>query len=82
MDEGVEAYAAMQIYGPTLAADFYTVMGDADKALEWLDRAARMGDVREEYLRRNPMLTSLRGLPRFQQILSAVAYRRQQRPAL
>ena len=54
-------------------------MGDADTALEWLDRAVRMGDLREEYLRRNPLLTSLRTQPRFRQILDAVAYRRQQR---
>ena len=36
-----------------------------------------MGDDREEYWRRNPLLTNLRAHPRFQQILEAVAYRRQ-----
>ena len=79
MDAGLQTYAAMQIFGPASAADFYAVMGDADKALEWLDRAVRMGDDREEYLRRNPLLTNLRAHPRFQQILDAVAYRRKQR---
>ena len=69
----------IQIFGPASAADFYAVMGDVDKALEWLDRAVRMGDDREDYLRRNPLLTNLRAHPRFQQILDAVAYRRQQR---
>ncbi|MGH8631188.1 MAG: tetratricopeptide repeat protein, partial [Burkholderiales bacterium] len=81
MDAGLQAYAGMQIFGPALAADFYAALGDTDQALEWLHRAVRMGDLREDYLRRNPMLTSLRGLPRFQAILDAVAYRRQQRPA-
>ena len=78
MDAGLQAYAAMQIFGPSSAADFYAVMGDADRALEWLERAVRMGDYREEYLRRNPLLTSLRAQPRFQQILDSVAYRRRQ----
>jgi predicted RNA methylase len=54
-------------------------MGDSEKALEWLDRAVRLGDDREAYLRRNPLLKSLRAHPRFQQILDAVAYRRKQR---
>ena len=79
MDAGLQTFAEMQIYGPAPAADFYAVMGDADKALEWLDRAVRMGDDRDAYLRRNPLLTNLRAHPRFQQILDAVAYRRQQR---
>ena len=77
MDGGLQAYAGMQISGPAAAADLYAVLGDADRALEWLDRAARMGDDREEYWRRNPLLTNLRAHPRFQQILEAVAYRRQ-----
>ena len=33
MDAGLQAYAGMQIFGPSSAADFYAVMGDADKAL-------------------------------------------------
>jgi tetratricopeptide (TPR) repeat protein len=79
MDEGLQTFAGMQIFGPASAADFYAVMGDADKALEWLDRAVRMGDDREVFLRQNPLLATLRARPRFQQILEAVAYRRQQR---
>ena len=64
---------------PVAAAEFYAVMGDVDKALEWLNRAARLGDDRDEHFRRNRILTHLRTHPRFQQILDAVAYRRQQR---
>ena len=82
MDAGLQTYAEIQVFGPASAADFYAVMGDADKALEWLDRAVRMGDEREEYLRRNPLLTNLRQHPRFRQILDAVVYRRKQRPAV
>jgi serine/threonine protein kinase/Tfp pilus assembly protein PilF len=79
MDSQVQAYAAAQIFGPLRAAEFYAVMGDADKALEWLDRAVRMGDDREDWLRRDPLLASIRQHPRFQQIVASVAYRRQQR---
>jgi serine/threonine protein kinase/Tfp pilus assembly protein PilF len=82
MDAALQAYAGMQVFGPAPAADFYAVMGDAEKALEWLGRGVRMGDEREEYLRRNPLLTNLRGHPRFREILEAVAYRRKQRPAV
>jgi tetratricopeptide (TPR) repeat protein len=81
MDAGLQTYASIQIFGPASAADFYAVMGDANTALDWLDRAVRMGDDREEYFRRNPLLTSLRDHARFRQILDAVAYRRQQRAA-
>jgi tetratricopeptide (TPR) repeat protein len=79
MDAGLQTYAGMQIFGPASAADFYAIMGDTDTALEWLDRAVRMGDLRGVYLRRNPLLATLRTDSRFQQILDAVAYRRQQR---
>jgi serine/threonine protein kinase/Tfp pilus assembly protein PilF len=79
MDAGVQTYAAGQIFGPLRSAEFYAVMGETAKALEWLDRAVRMGDDREDWLRRDPLLASIRQHPRFQQILASVAYRRQQR---
>ncbi|MBI1786127.1 MAG: protein kinase [Acidobacteria bacterium] len=80
MDGEVEAYAGVYFRGPLLAAEFYAVMGDTAKALEWLDRAVRLGDDREDWLRRDPLLASVRDHPRFQQILASVAYRRAQRP--
>ena len=79
MDSEVQAYAGAQVWGPLTAAEFYAVIGDTAKALEWLDRAVRMGDDREDRLRRDPLLASIRDEPRFQQILASVAYRRQQR---
>ena len=82
MDAGVQTYAGAQILGALPLAEFFAVMGDADKALEWLDRAVRMGDDREDWLRRDPLLVSIRQHPRFQQILASVAYRRQQRPRI
>jgi serine/threonine protein kinase len=81
MDTALETFAGMQIFGPAYAADFYAAMGDADRALQWLERAVRMGDDREAYLRRNRLLDPVRREPRFRQIVDAVAYRRQQRAA-
>jgi tetratricopeptide (TPR) repeat protein len=79
MDAELQRYAETLIFGSASAAEFYAIMGEIDKALQWLKRAVRMGDDREEYLRRNPLLMNLRGHPRFQQIIDAVAYRRQHR---
>jgi hypothetical protein len=79
MDSEVQAYAGAQVWGPLAPAEFYAVMGDTAKALEWVDRAVRMGDDREDWLRRDPLLASIRDEPRFQQIVASVAYRRQQR---
>ncbi len=79
MDDQVQAYAGISYLGPLLAAEFYAVLGETAKALEWLDRAVRMGDDREEWFRRDPQLAGLRDHPRFQQMLASVAYRRRQR---
>ena len=81
IDADLQTYSEIQIFGPSLAADFYAVMGDSDRALMWLDRAVRLGDDREEYLRRNALLAGVRAHPRFQSILDSVIYRRQQRAA-
>ena len=81
MDAQVQAYAGISYLGALQAAEFYAVMGDTDKALEWLDRAGRSGDDREDWFRRNPHLASIRDHPRFQQMLASAAYRRKQRPA-
>jgi hypothetical protein len=62
------------------AAEFYALLGELAKALEWLDRAVRMGDDREEWFRRDSLLANIRDDPHFQQILASVAYRRAQRP--
>lgn len=81
IDQDVQTYSEIQIFGPSPAADFYAVMGDTERALTWLERAVRLGDDREEYLRRNVLLAGVRAHPRFQPILDSVVYRRQQRAA-
>jgi Tfp pilus assembly protein PilF len=79
MDEQTLTYAGASYLGPLQPAEVYAVLGDTGKALEWLDRAARWGDEREDWLRRDPHLASIRNHPRFQQVLESVAYRRKQR---
>jgi tetratricopeptide (TPR) repeat protein len=79
MDQPLQDFAAMVYLGALWVAEYYAVLGETDKALEWLDRAARGGDDRDEWFRRDPHLASLRDHPRFQQVLASVAYRRRQR---
>jgi hypothetical protein len=79
MDEQTLNYAGASYLGPLQPAEVYAVPGDTAKALEWLDRAARWGDEREDWLRRDPHLASIRNHARFQQVLEAAAYRRKQR---
>ena len=78
-DEELLKWGALVMYATSEVAVFYAVLGDAPKALDWLDRAVRSGDERGEYFRRDPLLVSIRNHPRFQQILDSIAYRRQQR---
>ena len=63
------------------AAEVYAVLGEKDKALEWLERGVRNGDDRVEWFQLDPLLANVRDHPRFKQILESIAYRRQQRQA-
>jgi tetratricopeptide (TPR) repeat protein len=80
MDEQTLTYAGSSYLGPLQPAEVYAVLGETDKALDWLDRAVRWGDEREDWLRRDPHLAGIRNHPRFQQMLDSIAYRRKQRP--
>jgi hypothetical protein len=79
MGEQTLTYAGASYLGPMQPAEVYAVLGDTGKALEWLDRAARWGDEREDWLRLDPHLACIRNHPRFEQVLDSVAYRRKQR---
>jgi len=79
MDEELLKWGAADILMTLYVAEFYAVMRDAPKALEWLDRSVRSGDGRASWFRRDPLLANIRDHPRFQQILESVEYRRQQR---
>jgi serine/threonine protein kinase len=56
-------------------AVFYSISGDVPAALLWLDRAVRHGDERADYFTRDPLLATVRGDPRFVQILESIRHR-------
>jgi len=79
MGDDVQKFAALAPWYTMLVTEYYAVSGNSEKAVEWLDRAVRMGDERAEWFQRNPHLASIRDHPRFKQIIESVLYRRQQR---
>jgi tetratricopeptide (TPR) repeat protein len=79
MDDETLKFAALSVWSTSAAAEFYALMGDSEQALDWLERAVRNGDERDDWFRRDPLMESLRGLPRFKKILDSIAFRRQQR---
>jgi tetratricopeptide (TPR) repeat protein len=79
VDTDVVKYADSVSFVTSGVADFYGVLGEKEKALDALDRAVRNGDERAEWFQRDPLLASIRALPRFKQILDSIAYRREQR---
>jgi len=81
MDGEVLKYAAAAPFVTANAAEFYAILGDQEKALDWLERAVRSGDERDQWFRRDPLLASIRDEPRFKQILESIADRRQRRTA-
>ncbi len=81
MDGEVLKYAAAVPPVTANAAEFYAILGDQEKALDWLERAVRNGDERDQWFQRDPLLANVRSHPRFQQILASIADRRQRRAA-
>jgi serine/threonine protein kinase/Tfp pilus assembly protein PilF len=79
MDEECLKYAALAPWSTLSAAEFFALVGEPLKALDWLEKAVRNGDERAEWFRRDRLLASLRDLPRFKQIEDSIAYRRAQR---
>jgi tetratricopeptide (TPR) repeat protein len=79
MDEESLKYGALAVWSTSMVADFYAVTGDSQKALDWLERAVRNGDERDEWFRRDPFLARIRHLPRFEQIIDSIRFRRKTR---
>jgi tetratricopeptide (TPR) repeat protein len=79
MDEEVLKYADLQPFAALDAAEVYAVLGETDRAVEWLDRTMRKGDGRVDWLRIDPLLANVRQQPRFEQILNSMEFRRQRR---
>ena len=59
-------------------AEFYAVLGDETRSLDWLDRAVRAGDERADWFQRDPLLANVQKEPRFRQIIDGIRYRREQ----
>ncbi len=79
MDAESLKYAALAVWSTLTPAEFYAVQGQLQQALDWLEKTVRNGDERDGWFRRDPLLASLRDLPRFRQILNSISYSRQQR---
>jgi DNA-binding winged helix-turn-helix (wHTH) protein/Tfp pilus assembly protein PilF len=75
MDIEVLKYIELNPLFTLTGAEFHAVMGNKPQALEWLERAVRYGDERAQWFARDPALESIRGEPRFQQILDSIATR-------
>ena len=78
MDPEVLKYGELALWA-SFVSEFYAVLGQKTKALDWLERAVRAGDERADWFQRDPLLTKIRDEPQFQQIVDSIRYRRQQR---
>jgi len=78
MDDATLKWAEADVFVTLHAAEFYALLGDTSKAIEWLDRAVRKGDERVEWFRKNPRLASIRNDPSFQRIIDSIQARRKQ----
>ena len=78
MDADVLKYGEL-VATASNVAEFYAVLGDRPKSLEWLDRAVRAGDERADWFERDPLLANIRQEPRFRQIVEGIRYRLERR---
>lgn len=79
MNDACLKYAEISPLATLSAAEFFAVMGEPEKALGWLEKAARNGDERVDWFRRDPLLAAVRDLPRFKQIVDSIAFRHERR---
>jgi hypothetical protein len=79
MDEESLKYGALAPWSTSVVAEFYAVTGDSQKSLDWLEKAVRNGDERDAWFRRDPLLSNIRELPRFRQIIDSIEFRRKSR---
>jgi Tfp pilus assembly protein PilF len=78
MDADVLKYGDFIICASNVA-EYYAVLEDRAKAVDWLDHAVRVGDERAEWFERDPLLASIRTEPRFREIANGIRSRREQR---
>jgi tetratricopeptide (TPR) repeat protein len=71
-DQEVLRWAELFPECPVMAAEIYSVLGDTENALAWLEKGVRGGDRRKSWLLRDPHLANVRKHPRFRQILDSI----------
>ena len=76
MDREVLNYMELTALWTLAGAEFFALMGDRARAIEWLERAVRQGDERAAWFARDPSLKAIWGEPHFQQIVASIAARR------
>jgi tetratricopeptide (TPR) repeat protein len=79
MDEANLRFLGAAFVVTLMAAEFFALIGDSAKSIEWLDKAIRNGDERVEWFKRDPWLASARQAPGFQTMLESIESRRRQR---
>jgi tetratricopeptide (TPR) repeat protein len=76
MDQETLKFAAAAFVATAMTADFYALLGDKERAIEWLDKAVRNGDERVRYFQRDPRLASIQKEPEFRRIVDSIEARR------
>ena len=78
MDEETLKFLGAALIVALQAAEFYSVLGETSKAIEWLEKAVRNGDERAAWFRKDPSLGNIRRDPRFERIIASIEVRRKQ----
>ena len=68
--QAVQALSQKQFVSPYGIASYYAVIGDNDRALDWLEKAYSERDGTLVWLKVHPRLDGLRGEPRFRDLLA------------
>ena len=68
--QAVQALSQKQFVSPYGIASYYAVVGDNDRALDWLEKAYAERDGTLVWLKVHPRLDGLRGEPRFRDLLA------------
>jgi tetratricopeptide (TPR) repeat protein len=76
MDDETLKFAAAAFPSTIGVAEFYAVLGDTDRAIEWLERTVRNGDERTTWFRNSPRLATIRHDARFRRIIDSIESRR------
>jgi tetratricopeptide (TPR) repeat protein len=72
MDEETLKFLGQAFVATLQGAEFYSVLRENSKAIEWLERAVRNGDERATWFRKDPSLENIRQDVRFQQIIDSI----------